>query len=146
MSLGMVANWRMLYPGWRISSMICVSKEIRHCHPLHWRHHDHDGVSNHQPHACLLNCLFRRRSKKISKLRVTGLCVGIHRDRWIPHTKGQLRGKCFYLMTSSCWKEYGDHRNRNTRKTNLKSLPGVVKYTVVTYSAIVHNNYIIYST
>ena len=27
---------------------------------------------------------------------------GIHRDRWIPHTKGQLRGKCFHLMTSSC--------------------------------------------
>ena len=26
---------------------------------------------------------------------------GIHRDRWIPHTKGQLRGKCFHLMTSS---------------------------------------------
>ena len=25
----------------------------------------------------------------------------IHRDRWIPHTKGQLRGKCFHLMTSS---------------------------------------------
>ena len=27
---------------------------------------------------------------------------GIHRDRWIPRTKGQLRGKCFHLMTSSC--------------------------------------------
>ena len=27
---------------------------------------------------------------------------GIHRDRWIPRTKGQWRGKCFYLMTSSC--------------------------------------------
>ena len=27
---------------------------------------------------------------------------GIHRDRWIPRTKGQLRGKCFPLMTSSC--------------------------------------------
>ena len=26
---------------------------------------------------------------------------GIHRDRWIPSTKGQLRGKCFHLMTSS---------------------------------------------
>ena len=26
---------------------------------------------------------------------------GIHRDRWIPRTKGLLRGKCFYLMTSS---------------------------------------------
>ena len=26
---------------------------------------------------------------------------GIHRDRWIPRTKGQLRGICFHLMTSS---------------------------------------------
>ena len=26
---------------------------------------------------------------------------GIHRDRWIPRTKGQLRGKYFHLMTSS---------------------------------------------
>ena len=26
----------------------------------------------------------------------------IHRDRWIPRTNGQLRGKCFHLMTSSC--------------------------------------------
>ena len=45
-------------------------------HTLHWRHNDHDGVSNHQPHGCLLNRLFRRRSKKTSKLRVTALCVG----------------------------------------------------------------------
>ena len=29
---------------------------------------------------------------------------GIHRDRWIPRTKGQLHGKCFHLMTSSCTK------------------------------------------
>ena len=43
---------------------------------LHWRHNDHDGVSNHQPHGCLLNRLFRRRSQKTSKLRVTGLCTG----------------------------------------------------------------------
>ena len=179
---------------------------------LHWRHNDHDGVSNHQPRGCLLSCLFGRRSKKTSKLRVTGLCAGnspgpvnslhkgpvtrkmfpfddvimchvqlrwgalknvdlkikwqtflrwktntdgcwcpltgssitltslwprwrlkspasrlftqpfiqtqikkkhrssaslafvwgIHRNRWIPRTKGQLRGKCFHLMTSSC--------------------------------------------
>ena len=27
---------------------------------------------------------------------------GIHRGRWIPRTKCQLRGKCFHLMTSSC--------------------------------------------
>ena len=43
---------------------------------LRWRHNRHDSVSNHQPHHCLLNRLFRRRSKKTSKLRVTGLCVG----------------------------------------------------------------------
>ena len=39
-------------------------------------HYGRDSVSNHQPHECLLNRLFRRRSKKISKLRVTGLCAG----------------------------------------------------------------------
>ena len=27
---------------------------------------------------------------------------GIHRDQWIPRTKGQLRGKCFHFMTSLC--------------------------------------------
>ena len=43
---------------------------------LQWRHNGRDSVSNHQPHDCLLNCLFRRRWKKTSKLRVTGLCVG----------------------------------------------------------------------
>ena len=43
---------------------------------LQWRHNGHDGASNHQPHHCLLNRLFRRRSKKTSKLCVTGLCAG----------------------------------------------------------------------
>ena len=43
---------------------------------LQWRHNERDSVSNHQPHDCLLNRLFRRRSKKTSKLRVTGLCAG----------------------------------------------------------------------
>ena len=33
-------------------------------------------VSNHQPHHCLLNRLFRRRSKKTSKLGITGFCAG----------------------------------------------------------------------
>ena len=42
---------------------------------LQWRHNGHNSVSNHQPYECLLNRLFRRRSKKTSKLRVTGLCA-----------------------------------------------------------------------
>ena len=44
--------------------------------PYPWRHNGRDGVSNHQPHHCLFNRLFKRRSKKTSKLRVTGLCAG----------------------------------------------------------------------
>ena len=42
---------------------------------LLWRHSGRDNVSNHQPHDYLLNRLFRRRSKKTSKLRVTDLCA-----------------------------------------------------------------------
>ena len=48
--------------------------------PILWslrsRHNDNAGVSNHQSRDCLLNRLFRRRSKKTSKLRVIGLCAG----------------------------------------------------------------------
>ena len=63
---------------------------------LQWRHNGRDGVSNHQPHDCLLNCLFSHRSKKTSKPRATGLFLrGIH--RWpmnSPH-KGPVRRKMF---------------------------------------------------
>ena len=56
------------------------SAEQVECHPTaissQWRHNERDGVSNHQPHDCLFSCLFRRKSKKTSKLRVTGLCEG----------------------------------------------------------------------
>ena len=44
-------------------------------HSLQWRHNGHDCVSNHQPHDCLLNGLFRCRSKKTWKLCVTDLCA-----------------------------------------------------------------------
>ena len=69
---GILHRWRhwLVYPAWSVPCLLRLSIT------LHWRHNDHDGVSNHQPHGCLLNRLFRRRSKKTSKLRVTGLCVG----------------------------------------------------------------------
>ena len=70
---------------------------LTHDLSLRWRHNGHHGVSNHQHHQCLLNRLFRRRSKITSKLRVTGLCAGNS-----PVTGEFLqRGKCFHLMTSS---------------------------------------------
>ena len=74
---------------------------------LHWRHNDHDGVSNHQPHGCLLNRLFRPRSRKISKFRVTGLCVGNSPGPVNSPHKGPVTRKMFpfddvimYIITS----------------------------------------------
>ena len=43
---------------------------------LQWNHNERGGISNHRRLDCLLKGLFRRRSKKISKLHVTGLCEG----------------------------------------------------------------------
>ena len=43
---------------------------------LQCSHNGRDGISNHQPHDCLLSRLFRPKLKKTSKLRVTGLCAG----------------------------------------------------------------------
>ena len=43
---------------------------------LQWRHNERDSVSNHRRLDCLLNRLFRRKIKKTSKRRVTGLCEG----------------------------------------------------------------------
>ena len=56
---------------------------------------ERDGVSNHRRLDCLPSRLFMRRSKKISKLRVSGLCDGNH--RWpmdSPH-KGPVKRKMF---------------------------------------------------
>ena len=66
------------------TSIQCLMEKIYYKDPndntaqsLRWRHNGRDGVSNHLPHDCLLNRLFRRRSKTTSKPRVTGLCAGI---------------------------------------------------------------------
>ena len=66
-----VNSWKL---SWWITSHVLYA--VKPVGKLHWRHNDHDGVSNHQPHGCLLNRLFRRRSKKTPKLRITGLCAG----------------------------------------------------------------------
>ena len=75
-------SWDILYnPDKSQSNMIwyCTQKVKEWADfalTLQWRHNGHDSVSNHQPHDCFLNRLFRHRSNKTSKLRVTGLCVG----------------------------------------------------------------------
>ena len=76
------------------------------CHqPLHWRHNDHDGNSNHQPHGCLLNRLFRRRSKKTSKFRVTGLCVGNSPGPVNSPHKGPVTRKMFPFDDVIMWEQ-----------------------------------------
>ena len=62
-----IANYELSYLRIRISSNIIT---------LQWRHNESGSASNHQRLHCLLNCRFRRRWKKTSKLRVTGLCLG----------------------------------------------------------------------
>ena len=62
---------------WRVIHIRQVSSPgASFAKPLQWRHDGRDGVWNHQIYHCLLNRLFGHRSKKTSKLRVTGLCVG----------------------------------------------------------------------
>ena len=63
----MTPNCGVIWLGWLFDRRMTPA--------LRWRYNGHDSVSNHQPHDCLLNLLFRRRSKKISKLHVTGLCA-----------------------------------------------------------------------
>ena len=62
-----------LYVGYRYNSNVGLSPvDIA----LQWRHNERDAVSNQRRLGCLLNRLFRRRSKKTTKLRVTGLRAG----------------------------------------------------------------------
>ena len=49
---------------------------IIHFSTLQWRHNERDDVSNHRRLDGLLNRLFRRKSRKTSKLRAPGLCEG----------------------------------------------------------------------
>ena len=87
--------------GWPISE--CVAEIPTSL--LQWRHNERNGVSNHQPHDRLLNRLFRRRSKKTSKLHVTGLREG----------NTQVTGKfpsqrASNAENASIWWGHHDHR------------------------------------
>ena len=85
---------------------------------LHWCHNDHDGVSNHQPHGCWLNRLFRHRSKKTSEFRVTGLCVGNSPGLVNSPHKGPVTRKMFpfddvimtqlWMQGSNCYRQSGN--------------------------------------
>ena len=70
---------------------------------LQWRHNERNGASNHQRLDYLLNRFFSRRSKKTSKLRVTGLCEGIHRWQVNSPHKGSITRKLFPFDDVIMW-------------------------------------------
>ena len=69
--------------------LMCSGQVVKIRVILQWRHNEHDGVLNHQPHDCLLKRLIRKNQNSAS----LAFERGIH---WWPVT-----GKCFHLMTSS---------------------------------------------
>ena len=73
---------------------------------LQWRHNERFGVSHHQRLECLLSRLFRRRPKKASKLRVTGLCEGNPPVTGGFHSQGPEAQKMFLFddgIMFPCW-------------------------------------------
>ena len=64
-------SWLLLTPG---PSRHRVGLHDKYGKTLQWRHNGRDSVSNHRRLDCFLKRLFRHRTKKTSKLRVTGLC------------------------------------------------------------------------
>ena len=77
---------------------------------LQWHNNERCGVSNHQPYDYLLNRLFRRRSKKTSKLRVIGLCEGnspVTGEILTQRASNAENVWYFHLMTSSCVLTFG---------------------------------------
>ena len=84
---------------------------------LKWRHNGHGDVSNHQLHLCLLNRLFRRRSKKTSKLRVTGLCEGK-----APMTGEFPTQKASDAENVSIWLRHHDEAISTTTNTNTAQM------------------------
>ena len=78
---------------------------------LHWCYNECDGVSNHQPYYCLFNRLYRRRSKKILKLRVTGLCPGnsLVTGEFPAQRASKAENVSIWWRYHDCWKELYRH-------------------------------------
>ena len=87
---------------------------------LQWRHNGRDGVSNHQPHDCLLNRLFRRKSTKTSKLRVTGLCA--ENSPWTGEFSAQMASNAENVSIS--WRHHVIWVKRSLQ--NHIEIPGAV--------------------
>ena len=92
---------------------------------LQKRHNDRNGVSNYRRIDCLLNYLFRHRSKKTSKLRVTGL-----HGEYSPVTTEFRAQRASYADNVSIWWSHHmvcicrqDYQSPNCIDINARQIP-----------------------
>ena len=128
--------WSLYYPIWYLNKMLLCSTDV---YTLHWRHNGRDSVSNHQPHDCVLNHLFRRKSKKTSKLRVRlrlRQCL-FNQNRYRYHIRFTKNITIYnnhilliYNESNACWETsikvisdrwHGGHPNRNSMHTQWEN-------------------------
>ena len=111
--LGQSCNWRAHSFSMKITRFLS-----------YWRHNERDSVSNHRRVDCLLNRLSRRRSKKISKLRVTAwpLWGEFTGDRWITGTKGQDISNQHDITRWSVWNKLPQGMSQRCGSATLSPL------------------------
>ena len=68
---------------------LCHAKLFKTTQTLQWRHNGRDGVSNYQPHDCLLDRILAQIKENIKAPRDWPLCGEFTSGRWIPRIKGQ---------------------------------------------------------
>ena len=92
--------------------------ELKVIWSLQWCHNECNGVSNHPYPDCLFNHLFRRNSKKTSKLRVTDLYEGN-----LSVTGGFPSLKASIMENVSIWWCHHDVKPQQSLNCGLISLP-----------------------
>ena len=116
----MTGTWMRLHNGIHIYTTARESQHIisrtfctRSCYAwlLLRRRNERDGVSNHLRLGCLFSRWFRRRSKKTSKLRVTGLYA-----RTSPVTGELPTQRASYAQNISTWWRYHVYSNHLSYK------------------------------
>ena len=113
-TIGKLEATKSLSMRWLVITIVSPSGEYLKRHASQWCHNEREGVSNHQPHDCLFNSLFRRRSKKTSKLRVTGLCEGYSPVTGeFPAQRASNAGNA-----SIWWRHHGDRRQITRRSVS----------------------------
>ena len=97
--MGTMRLWLHLY-----RSVVQLERWSKAQNTLRWRHNDHDASQINSLTVVYSTVYSDADQRKHQSSASLAFVWGIHRDRWIPRPKGQWRGKCFHLMTSS-WSE-----------------------------------------